>query len=257
MRRRRVIQSLGAAGALAGLSGCLATAAEAAFTYQPSNPVAGEPIVFDASDSTAEAYRWEFEDTTGDEVYRDGEKVTIRTDGPGAFTATLRVATAFVTNSDACAELGSGPGCSVDESVQRVYVQSKASNESNQDRLQVDTEQVNILLKGSETGISVDESASLQFSAANLVGNRDLTIQLIIETPTGVSVTGGAFIESGQGQYTSTFVLDPGESKGLRIQIEPNEPGKHTITGYAVYYFGDDTENRESRSVQIPITVTS
>jgi hypothetical protein len=254
MNRRRFVRSLGALVGMASLSGCVAPTATASFTYRPSNPVAGESILFDASDSEGDAYRWTFRDAEGDELHREGEMVTVRTDGPGKFTARLRVGNANpAMNPALCLAGGDGVGCSVDETVSPVYVRKSGDAA---DGLRVDTDRVNLLLTGSETRIAVDETATLQFSSANLIGNETLTVQLLLETPSGLAVTSGAFVESGQGQYTSTFVLDPGESKGVRIRVGPRAAGQHTVTGHAVYYFGDDTDDRTARSVRIPITVT-
>lgn len=255
MGRRKFIKLFGATGVLTGISGCLSPSAEATFDYQPSNPTPGEPIVFDAGESTGDVYTWEFVDSEEDEINRQGEQVSIRTDGPGVIIATLTAASAIPFVPTGTCRID-GFGCSVNETTKRVYVQSDSAG-SNQNQLQIETEQVNISLTGDKTGISVNDTALLQFSASNLIGNSDLTIQLIIETPSGISVTSSAFIESGGGQYTSTFVLSPGESKGTRIQIDPTAAGRYTITGHAVYYFGDDTNDRQSRSVDIPITVTS
>lgn len=259
MNRRDYFKTMISAGTIGALSGCISPPVDASFSYQPSNPAPGESIVFDASDSTADIYDWEFVDSEGNEISRSGEKVTIRTEPneTGVVLATLRaVSGSIAADAYSCSALGGGYGCAIEKTTKRVFIQSSSSEDS-KDKLQVETEEVNISLTGDKTGISLDETAILQFSASNLIGNKELNIQLIIETPSGIAVTGSAFIESGGGQYTSTFILSPGESRSTRIQIVPSTPGNFTITGHAIYYFGNQTEDRQSHNANIPITVTS
>jgi hypothetical protein len=119
-------------------------------------------------------------------------------------------------------------------------------------------ERVNLVLTGQRTQVSTGEAALLKFSAANLISNdRPMTVQLILEAPSGVSVTGAEFSASGVGQYVATYTLDPSDSKGLQIGIEANEPGQFTVTGHAVYYFGEDLANATSKSVAVPISVAA
>jgi PGF-CTERM protein len=123
--------------------------------------------------------------------------------------------------------------------------------------LNVENNRINLLLKGERTTVEPGRPALLQFSAVNLVSNdRPMTIQLILEAPSGVSVTGASFVEQGVGQYSTVFDLDRAGTRGLRIEVEANEPGRFAVTGHAIYYFGDDRANATSRSVTIPITVT-
>jgi hypothetical protein len=254
MDRRQFLQTTAGTSALAGLSGCLADPAEASFTYQPTNPDPGEPIVFDASGSEGDTYYWTFEDSEGDTLRRQGQKVTIEPDEAGAFITTLKVTSHGPTSqAPICGSLT----CNKEKTTKRVYVQSDSADTVDQDQIQIDTDRVNILLKGDTTSISLDETGYIQFNAANLIGNKKLTIQLILETHSGISVSSTAFTESGGGQYTSTFVLEPGESRGLRIGITANKPGQHTVVGHAIYYFGDESDETEIQSGQVEIVATS
>jgi hypothetical protein len=78
---------------------------------------------------------------------------------------------------------------------------------------------------------------------------------LILEAPSGVSVSNADFTESGLGQYTTTLELEPGDTEGLRITLNANEQGRFGVTGKAIYYVGGDRENASIRQVTIPVQV--
>ncbi|MFC7081270.1 hypothetical protein [Halorussus caseinilyticus] len=127
-----------------------------------------------------------------------------------------------------------------------------------QKSLNVASDRVNLLLRGEKTIVGRDEPAILTFSASNLISNDgQMHVQLIIETPSGVSVEGTGFVDSGSGQYVRTMTLSPGGTKGLEIELSANEPGRFGITGHAVYYLGEDKDNATSKSVTIPLQVLS
>lgn len=98
-------------------------------------------------------------------------------------------------------------------------------------------------LTGTETNITVDRTATITFSGVNLVGNDPMTVQLIVQTPSDVAVAGVANADSGSNQYTAVFRLEPGESRDVGVTLTANQPGEHTVTGIAAYYFGEDSTN--------------
>lgn len=121
-----------------------------------------------------------------------------------------------------------------------------------------DSRIVSIQLRSAETVVQADESASITFSSSALISAEDtVNVQLIIEAPSGVTVSSSAFSESGIGQYTTTYALEPGESKGIRMKMNANEPGRYDITGRAVYYVGNDKTNSSINTINIPLEVKS
>jgi hypothetical protein len=122
--------------------------------------------------------------------------------------------------------------------------------------IDVESQRINLVLKGQKTSISLSESAVLDFGAANFISNEGtMHLQLILETPSGVSVTSSSFSEQGVGQYVATYDLVPGDSKGLSIRLKANQVGRFDVTGHAVFYFGEDKANDTARTVTIPIEV--
>jgi hypothetical protein len=132
-------------------------------------------------------------------------------------------------------------------------------NQSNivKDRtLVADSETVSIQLRSERTLVEQDTPAILTFSAASFISAEEpVNIQLVIEVPSGVSVSGTSFTESGIGQYTTTMQLEPGETEGMRITLDANEQGRFGVTGRAIYFLGDDRENATVDSVRIPVRV--
>lgn len=122
--------------------------------------------------------------------------------------------------------------------------------------LVVKSDSVNLQLRSQKTIVNPDEPAVLTFSSTALISANDTVhVQLVLEAPSGVSVGGTDFVESGLGQYTTTYELEPGNSRGIQIEINANELGRFGVTGRAVYYVGNDKENASTRTVSIPVQV--
>lgn len=80
-------------------------------------------------------------------------------------------------------------------------------------------------------------------------------VQVIIIPPSGMSVSSSEFVQSGAGQYTTTYELEPGQGRYIEVRIETNQPGDFTVKGRVIYYFGEDTENVEDYTLDLPIHV--
>lgn len=81
--------------------------------------------------------------------------------------------------------------------------------------LVVKSNSVNLQLRSQKTIVNQDEPAVLTFSSTALISADDtVNVQLVLEAPSGVSVGGTDFVESGMGQYTTTYELEPGNSRG-------------------------------------------
>jgi hypothetical protein len=116
-------------------------------------------------------------------------------------------------------------------------------------------DEVSVQLKGQRTDITVDQTAKLQMSAVNKIGNPPMTVQLILKTPSGTSVVETGAVSSSVGQATATFEVRPGSGKGISIQIEANQPMESEITGEIVYYFAENRTDTTTRPVSIPLHV--
>jgi len=70
-----------------------------------------------------------------------------------------------------------------------------------------------------------------------------------------LSVSSSEFVQSGAGQYTTTYELEPGQGRDIEVRIETNQPGDFNVQGRVVYYFGENTKKLEDYTLELPITV--
>ncbi|USZ68067.1 hypothetical protein NGM10_15200 [Halorussus salilacus] len=126
------------------------------------------------------------------------------------------------------------------------------------DVIDISTERTSIYLSSERIVVDEGENARLRFSAVNYVTNeRPMTVQLIFQAPSGVSVAGVADVDEGDSQYVATRTLDPGGEFGTEIAIDPGEPGTYPVTAKAVYYFGTNHSNGSGKEVELDVTQRS
>lgn len=116
-------------------------------------------------------------------------------------------------------------------------------------------ESTSVYLHGERTSVTVGEDIVLSLSAINLITKPTMTLQLILKVPSGISVSSADFVESGAGQYTATYIVEPGKERHIGVNIKTNEPGDFTVVGRIVYYFGDDKSNAEYKTKTLPVKV--
>jgi hypothetical protein len=82
-----------------------------------------------------------------------------------------------------------------------------------------------------------------------------MSVQVMIYPPSGMSVTGSEFVESGAGIYTTKYTLNPGDGKDIEVHIKTNQVGDFNAKGRIVYYFGEDKTKAEDHTLNLPIKV--
>ncbi len=110
-------------------------------------------------------------------------------------------------------------------------------------------------LHGEKTEVISGEDILLKLSAVNLITKPVMHVQVIIIPPSGMSVSSSEFVQSGAGQYTTTYELEPGQGRDIEVRIETNQPGNFNVQGRVVYYYGKNTKNVEDYTLELPITV--
>ena len=110
-------------------------------------------------------------------------------------------------------------------------------------------------LHGEKTDVIAGEDILLKLSAVNLITRPIMHVQVIIIPPSGMSVSSSEFVQSGAGQYTTTYELEPGQGRDIEVRIETNQPGDFNVQGRVIYYFGKNTKNVEDYTLELPITV--
>lgn len=120
----------------------------------------------------------------------------------------------------------------------------------------VTSERINVVLRSSDLSIPESGEAILQLSVVNYVTNtKSATVQLIIESPSGVSVTGTS-AQTGGAQFVLTRTVEPGEQANARVRLSPNRVGQFSVNAEVVYFFGGDKSSGVGRSARVPITVS-
>ncbi len=94
-----------------------------------------------------------------------------------------------------------------------------------------------------------------KLSAVNLIIKPTMHVQVIIIPPSGMSVSSSEFVESGAGQYTAVFNLEPGKGKDIEVRIVANQVGNFNVNGRVVYYFGNNKKDAEDYTFSLPIQV--
>lgn len=113
-----------------------------------------------------------------------------------------------------------------------------------------------VKLHGEKTEVVVGKDILLRLSAVNLITKPQMTVQVILMPPPGMSVTSAVFVEYGVGgQYTTTYKIEPGEGRDIEVGIKTNQVGDFVVEGRIVYYFGDDISTGEDYTLTLPITV--
>jgi hypothetical protein len=112
-----------------------------------------------------------------------------------------------------------------------------------------------VSLHREKTNVVVGEEVLLKLSVVNLITKPVMNVQVIIKPPSGMSVTSTDFSQSGAGQYTSTYKLEPGANRDIEVRLKPNEKGDFIVEGWVIYYFGDDITSKKDVILKEPITV--
>jgi hypothetical protein len=118
----------------------------------------------------------------------------------------------------------------------------------------LNNEEVNIQLQAQQRGGEHGEPIVLVLSATSYVTNTEpLTVQLIVESSTGVSITESTAEQGSGSQFSTVTTVDPGSSESLRLILDPNEAGTYQITTEIVYYVGEDQTSGSGERTSISV----
>jgi YVTN family beta-propeller protein len=129
--------------------------------------------------------------------------------------------------------------------------------EQDKDTSEEDSEEssASVSLHGEKTEVLRGEDILLRLSAVNLITKPTMHVQVIIIPPSGMSVSSTEFVESGAGQYTTTYELEPGKGRDIEVRIAANQVGDFNVKGRVVYFFGDNTKEGDDYTLDLPIKV--
>ncbi len=216
----------------------------------PEQPLVGEQVVFDATGSehpTGDQLSYFWTDPDYDDFYNEGPTYQTRFKSEGMHAVEVWMGTETVTSDEF--SIGYGlDGTAPDSIRESILIEVEELSGTGID---VGTSDVNIHLSGDTQSAQVGDNATLSFSATNLIGNKSLTIQLIMQIPSGLIVEGASFDEGG-GQFTSEYEIAGGDTVSDTIRVEGRDEGRYILTGDAVYYFSeDDRQSVESNELEL------
>ncbi len=110
-------------------------------------------------------------------------------------------------------------------------------------------------LHGEKTDVIIGEDIILKLSAVNIIPNPEMTLQVILIPPSGMSIISSDFVSSGAGQYTSMYKIETGRGRDIEVRIKSNQVGIFDVKGRIVYYYGDNTSTKEDYTLTLPIKV--
>ncbi len=99
-----------------------------------------------------------------------------------------------------------------------------------------------ISLHSERTGIQVGDEVLLKLSILAPLGKPKMEFQIILIPPSGMSVAGQEFSETG-GQYSQQGTIETGKSRFVDIKLKANEAGDKDVEATVRYYFANDTSN--------------
>ena len=92
----------------------------------------------------------------------------------------------------------------------------------------------------SQTEVPKGEPVVLTLSVANSIVNPEMTLQLVLQIPSGVSVRGEGLSEACSVQCSVIYKVPTGENRDFPLTAVPNQVGSFSIAGRIEWYFGDD-----------------
>lgn len=94
-----------------------------------------------------------------------------------------------------------------------------------------DVEGVETNMIASQTQVAVNDEIAITLSIVNPFIENTLTVQLLLQPPSGVSITGVRGADEGSAQMTAVSEISPGEETNISIDVQINEPGQYKIDG--------------------------
>ena len=110
----------------------------------------------------------------------------------------------------------------------------------------------------SSTEVERDAPIDLTLSVANSITQPEMTLQLVLQLPTGVVIIGGEGLEAAATcttQCSVTYKIPTGENRDFILTAVANSPGPYEVEGHVVWFFGDAPSISARKRVALPFTV--
>jgi hypothetical protein len=105
-----------------------------------------------------------------------------------------------------------------------------------------------------KTRVAVGEDNEYEISAYSTLPET-VRVDIIVNPPSGVSVTSTKFVNYGAGMYIATCTLGTGDKYPMKLRLRANEPNEDfNVEAHAVYYLNNSTKGIKEPSVKIPFS---
>ena len=110
-------------------------------------------------------------------------------------------------------------------------------------------------LHATQTEVTLGDPVRLQLSVVNSIARPVMTLKLILQVPSGWSMSGSGFAGSCTGQCTATYDVASGDQRSIDIEMQPNQAGSFTVESQMEWWFGNDVSTLDGKTVSLPLTV--
>ena len=89
----------------------------------------------------------------------------------------------------------------------------------------------------------------------NSIAKPEMTLKLIMQVPSGWSMSSSGFTESCTGQCTATYEVASGDQRSIEFDMQPNQAGSFTAEAQMEWWFDDDVSTLDGKAVSLPMVV--
>ena len=115
--------------------------------------------------------------------------------------------------------------------------------------------QPTVNLHATQTEVKLGDPVKLQLSVVNSIAKPEMTLKLILQVPSGWSMSGSGFAESCTGQCTAIYDVASGDQESIELEMQPNQAGSFTVEAQMEWWFENDTATLDGKAVSLPLNV--
>ena len=115
--------------------------------------------------------------------------------------------------------------------------------------------QPTVNLHATQTEVQLGDPVRFQLSVVNFIAKPEMTLKLIMQVPSGWSMSGSGFTESCTGQCTATYEVASGYQRSIEFDMQPNQAGSFTAEAQIEWWFNDDVSTLDGKAVSLPMVV--
>jgi hypothetical protein len=119
----------------------------------------------------------------------------------------------------------------------------------------LEDQEAGVHLQNISTYVSLEDDIVFNFRAVNTETNPVMTVQLVMQVPTGISVLSPEFIKGDKERYSANYSVEAGEIKEIEVHLKAHEEGSFNIMGDLSYHFGEKESTAEHQILTLPVTV--